>query len=290
MPPIPVLRTPKELRTWRSRALSSRLALTPTMGALHDGHLSLIRHARTCVDIVLASIFVNPTQFGPNEDFHAYPRDEARDLALLADAGCDAVYAPLAASMYPLGFDTTVSVANLAAPLEGAFRPHHFAGVATVVAKLLIQASPDCAVFGEKDYQQLQVIRRMALDLDLHVEILGAPIVREADGLALSSRNVYLSPSERAIAPALYAALATAARSLAEGERIAIVEQIACDSVVAAGFESVDYLEVRHPASLKRLSPGPLKEEARILTAARLGRTRLIDNIAATKRPARADA
>lgn len=260
------------------------------MGALHDGHLSLVRHARAHADVVLASIFVNPTQFGPNEDFQTYPRDEAGDLALLAAAGCDAVYAPAAEAIYPPGFDTTVSVASVAAPLEGAFRPHHFTGVATVVAKLLIQASPDCAVFGEKDYQQLQVIRRMALDLDLHVEILGAPIVREADGLALSSRNVYLSPSERAIAPALYAALATAARSLAEGELITIVEQIACDSVVAAGFESVDYLEVRHTASLKRLSPGPLEEEARILTAARLGRTRLIDNIAATRRPARADA
>ncbi|HEY1559504.1 MAG TPA: pantoate--beta-alanine ligase [Caulobacteraceae bacterium] len=289
MSPIPVLRTPNELRAWRSGALGFRVALTPTMGALHDGHLSLIRLARIYADVVLASIFVNPTQFGPNEDFHAYPRDEARDLALLADAGCDAVYAPDAKAMYPPGFDTAVSVTAVAAPLEGAFRPRHFVGVATVVAKLMIQASPDFAVFGEKDYQQLQVIRRMALDLDLPVEIIGGPIVREPDGLALSSRNVYLAHSERAAAPALHLALTTAARALAEGEAIEIVEQNAREHVMTAGFESIDYLEVRHPARLERFSPGPLSGEARILAAARLGCTRLIDNIAATRRPVRAD-
>ncbi len=289
MSPIPVLRTPNELRAWRSGAFGSRVALTPTMGALHDGHLSLIHLARTHADLVLASIFVNPTQFGPSEDFYAYPRDEARDLALLAEAGCDAVYAPDAKLMYPLGFDTTISVATVAAPLEGAFRPHHFAGVATVVAKLLIQASPDFAVFGEKDYQQLQVIRRMAVDLDLPVQIIGAPIVRESDGLALSSRNVYLAPSERATAPALHVALTAAARALAEGEAIEAVERNAREHVMAAGFESVDYLEVRQPANLERFTPGPLRGEARILAAAHLGRARLIDNIAATRRPVRAD-
>ena len=290
MSPIPVLRTPNELRAWRSGLRSLRVAMAPTMGALHDGHLSLIRLARTRADVVLASLFVNPTQFGPSEDFQAYPRDEARDLGLLAAVGCEAVYAPNAGDMYPPGFDTTISVARVAAPLEGAFRPHHFAGVATVVAKLMIQAAPDVAVFGEKDFQQLQVIRRMVLDLDLSVEVLGAPIVREADGLALSSRNVYLSPSERAVAPALQAELARAAKALASGEAIESVEERARQQVVAAGFDSIDYLEVRHPASLERFSPGALRGDARVLAAARLGRTRLIDNIAVTRRQARADA
>lgn len=290
MSTIPTFRTPRELRAWRSGLHGLRLALTPTMGALHDGHLSLIQLARAHADVVLASIFVNPTQFGANEDYQAYPRDEARDLGLLAAAGCHAVYAPDAKSVYPSGFDTTVTVTAVAAPLEGAFRPHHFAGVATVVAKLLIQSTPDLAVFGEKDFQQLQVIRRMALDLDLPVEIAGAPIMRESDGLALSSRNVYLSHAERAVAPALHAALVWAAQALAEGKAVRAVEQKAREQVISTGFDSVDYLEVRHPANLERFAPGPLNGDARILTAARLGRTRLIDNIAVTRRPARGDA
>ncbi len=287
MSSIDLIRTLQDLRAWRSSQgfKNLRVALTPTMGALHKGHLSLIEIARARADVVVASLFVNPTQFGPHEDFNAYPRDEARDLGMLAEAGCDVVYAPTAETMYPPGFETTVSVAGVAAPLEGAFRPHHFAGVATIVAKLLIQALPDVAVFGEKDYQQLQVIRRLALDLDLPVEIVGAPIVREADGLALSSRNIYLSPAERTVAPALHAALEWASRALVNGEAFEAVEQAARSRVLAAGFASVDYLEVRDPLNLARLEPGPLKSEARILAAARLGRTRLIDNVTVTRRP-----
>src|SRR5690348_331345 len=185
---LPIARTVAELRArvaaWR--ADGERVALTPTMGALHEGHLSLVRLGRAEADRVVASVFVNPTQFAPHEDFAAYPRDEARDAGLLAGAGCDLLFAPDVAEMYAPGFSTTVTVAGVSAPLEGAARPTHFAGVATVVAKLLLQAAPDVAVFGEKDYQQLQVIRRLARDLDLPVEIIGAPIVREPDGLAMS--------------------------------------------------------------------------------------------------------
>lgn len=256
------------------------MALTPTMGALHAGHLSLVEVARASADFVVASIFVNPTQFAPHEDFNAYPRDEERDVAMLAAAGCDLVYAPPAEAIYPPGFSTTVSVAGVSAPLEGAFRPHHFAGVATVVAKLLIQAAPDIAVFGEKDYQQLQVIRRLARDLDMAVEIVGAPIVRDSDGLALSSRNAYLTPDERRTAPILQSCLARAAAALAEGAEVSRVEAQERAVLAAAGFDPIDYFEVRHPDDLARLGPGPLAGSARILAAARLGRTRLIDNVA----------
>jgi pantoate--beta-alanine ligase len=292
MSSIDLIRTLQDLRAWRSSQgfKNLRVALTPTMGALHKGHLSLIEIARARADVVVASLFVNPTQFGPHEDFNAYPRDEARDLGMLAEAGCDVVYEPTAEAMYPPGFETTVTVAEVAAPLEGAFRPNHFTGVATVVAKLLIQALPEVAVFGEKDYQQLQVIRRLALDLDLPVDIVGAPIVREADGLALSSRNIYLSPAERTVAPTLHGALERAVEALASGQDIETAEQIAKRRVLAAGFPSVDYLEVRDSLSLTRLGPGPLRGEARILAAARLGRTRLIDNLAATRLPAPAGA
>jgi len=294
MTPLPIARSSVELRTRVATARSEgrRIALVPTMGALHEGHLSLVKIARASADMVIASVFVNPTQFAPNEDFHSYPRDEAGDAALLAGAGCDLVYAPSAETMYPAGFSTTVSVANVSAPLEGAFRPHHFAGVATVVAKLLIQASPDSAVFGEKDYQQLQVIRRLAVDLDLGVGIVGAPIVRDEDGLALSSRNAYLSTAEREAAPALHRALTRAAEALSQGAHVSAVEEDGRSLIQAAGFDGVDYFEVRGPNDLERLRPGRLESPGRILVAARIGRTRLIDNLAAcpTRPPARAGA
>jgi pantoate--beta-alanine ligase len=278
---IPIVRTPAELRqrVGDIRRSGARVALTPTMGALHRGHLSLVELARTQADFVAASLFVNPTQFAPNEDFQAYPRDEARDLALLASAGCDLVYAPAPEAIYPPGFSTTVSVAGVSAPLEGAIRPHHFAGVATVVAKLLIQAAPDIAVFGEKDYQQLQVIRRLTRDLDLPVGIIGAPIVRDADGVALSSRNAYLTPAQRQIAPRLQQALAAAAATLGDGVPVSVVEARGRDLLTDAGFEQIDYYEVRGADDLERPGPGPLTGPARILAAARLGNTRLIDNV-----------
>jgi pantoate--beta-alanine ligase len=278
----PTLRTPAELRARLAaiRAGAARVGLVPTMGALHAGHLSLIAAARARSDFVVASIFVNPTQFAPGEDFQAYPRDEAGDVRQLAGAGCDLVYSPLAEAMYPAGFSTTVSVAGVSAPLEGAFRPRHFAGVATVVAKLLIQAAPDVAVFGEKDYQQLQVIRRLARDLDLDVEILGAPTVRDVDGLALSSRNAYLTTAERRVAPILHRTLMSAAAGLGHGAAVADAEADAVGALAHAGFDAIDYLEVRGPENLDRLGPGPLTGPARILAAARLGRTRLIDNLA----------
>ncbi|MHB8528782.1 MAG: pantoate--beta-alanine ligase [Caulobacteraceae bacterium] len=262
------------------------IILVPTMGALHAGHLSLVRLARAEADFVLVSLFVNPAQFAPGEDFAAYPRDEARDAELLAGAGCDLLYAPAADAIYPPGFSTTVTVSGISAPLEGEARPGHFAGVATVVAKLLIQCAPNAAVFGEKDYQQLQVIRRLVLDLDLPVRIIGAPIVRDADGLALSSRNAYLTAEERHIAPALHRALRAAAEAIARDAPIAPAESEARAAMLAAGFGPVDYVEVRAADDLRRLGPGPADAAAaRILAAARLGRTRLIDNLAIEARP-----
>ena len=202
--PLPTVRTVADLRAavrgWRAEGLT--VALVPTMGFLHEGHLSLVRLGKARADRVVASLFVNPTQFAPGEDFEAYPRDEARDAALLAGAGCDLLYAPTPAEMYPAGFSTTVTVAEVSAPMDGLARPTHFAGVATVVTKLLTQSLPDVAVFGEKDYQQLQVIKRLARDLDLPTEIVGAPTVRAQDGLALSSRNAYLSEGHAKSSPA----------------------------------------------------------------------------------------
>jgi pantoate--beta-alanine ligase len=279
-PPLPIARHVPELRAavreWRAAGL--RVALTPTMGFLHEGHASLVQLGKARADRVVASLFVNPTQFAPSEDFEAYPRDEARDVALLAGAGCDLLFAPAPAEMYPPGFATTVSVAQVSASMEGAARPIHFAGVATVVAKLLIQAAPDVAIFGEKDYQQLLVIRQLARDLDLPVEILGAPTVREPDGLALSSRNVYLTPSERAAAPALHRALRTAAEHLRAGAAVAAMEDEARAALGEAGFGPIDYVEVRGADDLARLGPGTVGAPARIFAAARLGRARLIDN------------
>ena len=277
----PIVRTVAELRArvaaWR--AAGERVGLVPTMGALHEGHLSLIRLAREKADRAVVSIFVNPTQFGPSEDFEAYPRSEARDAELAAGAGCDLIYAPSVAEMYPEGFSTTVSVAGVSEPLDGQARPGHFAGVATVVSKLLLQCGAELAVFGEKDYQQLQVIRRLVRDLDIPVEIVGGPTARAEDGLALSSRNAYLTPAEREVAPELHRALADAAEAVRSGRPVGEAEAEAVARLRAAGFARVDYVEVRDAASLARLGPGPVEPPARILAAAVLGRTRLIDNL-----------
>lgn len=284
MLPLPAARTVADLRrtvaSWRRDDLT--VGLVPTMGALHEGHISLVRLALSRADRVVASIFVNPTQFGPNEDLTAYPRDEAGDAARLADAGCHLLFAPSVAEMYPPGMASVVTVSGVSEPLDGQARPGHFAGVATIVAKLLNQARPDVAVFGEKDYQQLQVIRRMAADLDLGVEILGAPTARAPDGLALSSRNAYLTDEERRRAPELAAALTEAIGHLRAGAEVAEVEARAVGRLRAAGFGPVDYVEVRDAVDLARLGPGPLPpgRPARILAAARLGRARLIDNMA----------
>ena len=260
---------------WRKQ--QERIALVPTMGALHRGHLALVGAARRHCERVVASLFVNPKQFGPREDFTAYPRDEAADLAKFREAGVDLVFAPTVEEMYPAGFVTTVRVAGIGDELEGAHRPGHFDGVATVVSKLLLQCLPDIACFGEKDYQQLLVVRRMARDLDIPVKIEGIATVREPDGLALSSRNVYLSPEERRNAPLLYRVLNEIATALAaEPENVAAALQNGVAELRQAGF-APDYLELRDTADLSPLSR--LDRPARLLAAAHLGRTRLIDNI-----------
>lgn len=272
------VRTVGDLRTqvaaWRKAG--ERVALVPTMGALHEGHLSLVALAKSKADRAVVSIFVNPSQFGPREDFKSYPRDQAGDLAKLGKAGADLVYTPDTEEMYPQGFSTQVKVGDLTEDLCGAARPNHFDGVATVVAKLLLQCAPDLAIFGEKDYQQLLVIKRLVRDLNIPVEIVGAPIVREQDGLALSSRNVYLSPSERKTAPLLYQTIAEVAADLANGRGCDDAVVAARFKLDAAGFR-VDYVAVRDPDTLKPLS-GPVKR-ARVLAAAYLGKTRLIDNM-----------
>jgi pantoate--beta-alanine ligase len=279
-PSLPVARTVAALRAqvlaWR--VAGERVALVPTMGGLHEGHLALVRRARDLAPRVVTSLFVNPTQFAPGEDFEAYPRDEARDAALLAAAGCHLLYAPTAAEMYPADFSTMVTVGEVSAPLDGISRPHHFAGVATVVCKLLNQCGPDVAVFGEKDYQQLMVIRRLVRDLDMPVQIAGLPTVRDADGLALSSRNAYLTPDQRPIAGQLNAIIKAAAEAVRSGVAVEAVEARALAALGEAGFETVDYLEVRGAEDLARLGPGPVAAPARVFVAARLGRTRLIDN------------
>ncbi len=264
------------VRDWRQQGAS--VGLVPTMGALHDGHLALIRRslassARTCV-----TLFVNPKQFGANEDFARYPRDEARDLALIEKAGAHLAFMPSVMEMYPEGYQTRVSVGVLGDALEGEFRPGFFAGVATVVTKLLLQALPDMAFFGEKDYQQLLVIRRLARDLDIPVEIASVPTVREADGLALSSRNAYLASPERKIAPALYRVLVQAAKDLAGGEPPGAVESRAARALQEAGFTRVDYVAARDAETLEE-PKGPSRPR-RLLAAAWLGQTRLIDNVA----------
>ncbi|OYX94635.1 MAG: pantoate--beta-alanine ligase [Caulobacter sp. 35-67-4] len=277
------VRTVAELRAqvgaWK--AAEDPVALIPTMGALHEGHLTLVKLGQTRARRTVASVFVNPRQFAPHEDFDAYPRGEAADAEKLASAGCDLMFAPSAAEMYAPGFSTAISVSGVSEPLEGAARPQFFGGVATVVAKLLIQCQADYAVFGEKDYQQLQVIKRLVRDLDLPVEIISAPTARAEDGLALSSRNAYLSADERQIAAALPKALRSAAQAVAEGGRIDEAEAAGKAALVAAGFGQIDYLDIREASDLSKLGPGPIAgANGRILVAAWLGKTRLIDNMA----------
>jgi pantoate--beta-alanine ligase len=276
---ITTVRTVKDLRAqlakWRKAALT--VALVPTMGALHAGHLSLIAIARSNADRVVASIFVNPAQFGPREDLAHYPRDEAGDVEKLAEAGADLVFIPDVAEMYPPGFATRVSLPSLTDDLCGAARPNHFEGVATVITKLLLQSTPGVAVFGEKDYQQLLMIKRLVRDLDIPVRIVSAPVVREEDGLALSSRNVYLAPAERKAAPLLFQTLSEVAANLAEGQGCDAVAGAGRFKLEAKGFR-VDYVAIRDPETLAPLS-GPIRGTARVLGAVYLGKTRLIDNV-----------
>lgn len=260
------------------RRSGERIAMVPTMGALHEGHLSLVRRARQEADRVVVSIFVNPTQFAPNEDFDAYPRTEARDVALLAELGVEVVFAPAAREMYPEGFATSVSVGGPSQGLESAFRPHFFNGVALVVSKLLLACLPDVALFGEKDYQQLCVVRRMAADLNIPCAILGCATVREADGLAMSSRNVYLSETERRTAALIPAVLTETIRAIRSGELPEAALARGRERLVEDGFR-LDYLELRDGDTLGHI--GPHTGTRRLLVAAWLGKTRLIDNMEA---------
>lgn len=254
------------------------IALVPTMGALHRGHLALVREAKRRAGGVVVSIFVNPTQFAPHEDFGSYPRTFETDIKALADAKVDLVWAPTAAVMYPEGFATRIAPEGAAkAGLEDKFRPHFFGGVATVVAKLFTQVAPDFALFGQKDYQQLRVVTQMAKDLDLAVKVVGVPTIREKDGLALSSRNVYLSASERAVAPILHRVLQAAAARIRNGEPVEMVMEEGGAEIARSGF-ALDYFEARHAPSLAPIASakdGPI----RLLVAAKVGKTRLIDNL-----------
>ncbi|MFC3578925.1 pantoate--beta-alanine ligase [Sphingomonas hylomeconis] len=258
------------------RSDGSRIALVPTMGALHAGHIALIEAAKRPGTRVVASIFVNPKQFGPNEDLSRYPRKELADTRMLNEAGCDLLWMPPVEIMYPEGFATNVSVAGVSDGLDGAARPGHFDGVATVVTKLFNQVRPDLAYFGEKDFQQLAVIRRMVADLDMGIEIIGVPTQREDDGLALSSRNIYLDEAERAKAVALPRALGVAARAIQKGDDAEAALAVARESLIAAGFV-IDYVELVDAETLGRPDAG---RPRRLVAAARLGQTRLIDNLA----------
>lgn len=276
-----IVRTARDIRavtgSWRGGGFS--IGLVPTMGGIHAGHLALAAAAKKEDCRVAASLFVNPRQFGPDEDLSAYPRDEAADAARLASAGVDVLFAPTLAEIYPDGFATTVSVAGLSEPLCGAFRPGHFDGVATVVAKLLTATAPDTAWFGEKDYQQLQVVKRLVRDLGLPVAVRSVATVREPDGLALSSRNAYLTVDERRRAPALHRALAALAAAMAAGAAdIAGEVARAAEALRLAGFDPVDYVAAVDAETLAPLT-GPPRRPARAMAAATLGRARLIDNV-----------
>ena len=278
---IAVSRTVSDLRAqvkaWRSKGLT--IGLVPTMGALHEGHLSLVRLALESTDRAVVSIFVNPTQFSPSEDFAEYPRQFERDLALLEAVGAHLVWAPSTDEMYPERFSTSIGVGAVSEPMEGGIRPSHFEGVATVVAKLLLQCLPDAAVFGQKDYQQLCVIRRLTEDLDIPVSIIGAPTVRDQEGLALSSRNAYLNDQDLAIARRLNTILFATARAIAV-DRVPVAKALGdgVDALRDGGFDAVDYLDLRHAETLAPLEA--FHRPARLLAAARLGSVRLIDNIA----------
>ncbi|MDP7601179.1 MAG: pantoate--beta-alanine ligase [Rhodospirillales bacterium] len=277
---IEIVRTVADLRqrltAWRQDGLT--VGLVPTMGALHDGHFSLVEQAVQSNDRTITSLFVNPKQFGSTEDLDVYPRDEATDVAALAARGVDLLFAPNVEEMYPDSAVTAITVPGIGDVLEGAFRPGFFTGVATVVAKLLIQSLPDRAYFGEKDYQQLCVIKRLTKDLDLPIDIAGCPIVREPDGLALSSRNAYLNAGERQAAPALHQTLVSTGNALAKGAAVAASVSAATAELLKAGFTKVDYIAVCDPANLEELEK--ISGQARLLAAAWLGKARLIDNIA----------
>jgi len=277
--PFEILRTPAAMRA-RSEDLrrdGKKIAVVPTMGALHEGHLTLLRAARAQADIVILTIFVNPTQFGPQEDLAKYPRDEAGDLALAKTCGIDLAYCPTVDAMYPAGAQTFIEVRELQQPMCGASRPGHFAGVATVVAKLFHATLPHVAVFGEKDFQQLAILRRMTRDLDFGIEIVGVPIVRESDGVALSSRNAYLKPDERVAARALSAGLAAAEAKFKAGERTAEALIAAARAPLEAeALARIDYVELRDATELTPLTT--LARPAVLAIAAFVGTTRLIDN------------
>ena len=272
-----VTRTHDALTSELSPRRPASVGLVPTMGALHEGHLSLVSAARQDCDKVVASLFVNPTQFGDGEDFTRYPRDEARDLDLFREYGVDIVYAPGLETIYPDGSAVTVRASDLARGLCGDLRPGHFDGVVTVVSRLLAHCSPDRAYFGEKDYQQLKVIERMVQDLDLPVQIVGMPIIREPDGLALSSRNTYLTAGQRRIAPVLFETISSVASDLGPGDNLQALCARSWNRLLDAGFDQVDYLEVRDS---EMLAPAVhYRSGLRVFAAAWLGRTRLIDNL-----------
>lgn len=273
----------QQVAAWKRAG--ERVGFVPTMGALHGGHLSLVEKAREKATRIVASIFVNPTQFAPGEDFDTYPRDEDSDLRKLASVGCDLAYLPTVAEMYPEGSVTNVRVEGMSDLLDGIYRPHFFYGVTTVVARLFLHVQPDMAVFGEKDYQQLQIIRRMVRDLGFPIEIIGAPTTRDADGLAQSSRNLYLTADERRNASALQAALHRAASRLSAGGMPTVALAEARALLAASGFGKIDYVSLVDPATLQDLPDMPLTAgiEARLLGAAWMGRTRLIDNISVVR-------
>lgn len=270
-----IIKTLAELNCWQP---ANDVAMVPTMGALHAGHEALIKAATDYADNVIVSVFVNPTQFGPNEDYSRYPRTAENDIKTCERAGAAAVFMPTVDEIYPAGFATSIRVSGLTETLCGAHRPGHFDGVATVVARLLLLVRPDVALFGEKDYQQLQVIKRMVADLAIRTDIVGFPVFREADGLAFSSRNAYLSADERKAAPAIFAELNKAAAAIRGGDNVAVTLAAAKNSLIKAGFDAVDYFSLCDGASLIELNEK--QQNARLLTAARLGKTRLIDNIA----------
>jgi pantoate--beta-alanine ligase len=257
------------------------VALVPTMGAIHAGHLQLVAEAKKHASKIVVSIFVNPTQFGPNEDFANYPRQLERDIQLLAEAGVDLVWSPSVGEMYPEGFATSIHVAGISEILCGAFRPTHFDGVATVVAKLFMQIRPDVALFGEKDYQQLCLIKRLVSDLNININVLGVPTLRERDGLALSSRNQYLGADERKIAPKLYAILQQTANHIRSGADVNDMLGLAKKEIIAAGFTKIDYIELREEEILAPMANFSFTA-ARLLAAVWLGKTRLIDNVRVT--------
>ncbi|HOV04250.1 MAG TPA: pantoate--beta-alanine ligase [Kaistiaceae bacterium] len=273
-----VVTTVEDLRAgvaeWRGAG--ERVAVVPTMGALHAGHLHLVQAAKERADRVVVTIFVNPAQFAPHEDFDRYPRTLETDVAALRDIGAELAYAPTAADMYPSGHATSLAVTGPAEGLETDFRPHFFGGVATVVAKLFLRVLPDLAFFGEKDYQQLLVVKRMVADLDMPMEVVGVPTVREEDGLALSSRNAYLSEEERMLAPLIYAELQAAAERIVAGDNPEEVAAASAAALTRAGF-AVDYVAARNAETLAPVRKAG--EPVRLLAAARIGNTRLIDNI-----------